>query len=222
MARPSRRSAASGNFDSIYESKNRIDSAVLGKIKKSREGMREQKIANLTAMFRFRDLKAVQQANAVKRAKNEGKLNERQRLFVTNYVVRGMSQKEAAKAAGYNGSRGSVQKLISYPKIEQAIKTEQKAFEQALQVSRQEVVEGLKEAIDMARVKADPLSMVAGWREVAKICGYYEPVKHKVEVSMNGQVLMHQITAMSDEDLLKLADQNNILDGEFTSLPKPE
>jgi phage terminase small subunit len=211
MARPSRRSAASGNFDSIYESKNRIDSAVLGKIKKSKEAMREQRVANLTQMYRLRDVKAMQANIKTRQERAATTLNERQRLFVTNYVVRGMSQREAAKAAGYNGSRGSVQKLMQYPKIEQAIKTEQKAFEQALQITRQEVVEGLKEAIDMARVKADPLSMVAGWREVAKICGYYEPVKHKVEVSMNGQVLMHQITAMSDEDLLKLADQANAL-----------
>ena len=69
----------------------------------------------------------------------------------------------------------------------------------------------------MAKIKADPLTMIAGWREVGKMCGFYEPTKTKIEVSVQGQVLIQRLNAMSDEELLKLAEGDpNVLEGEVT------
>jgi len=73
------------------------------------------------------------------------------------------------------------------------------------------------ESIEMAKIKADPLTMIAGWREVGKMCGFYEPTKAKIEVSVQGQVLIQRLNAMSDEELLKLAEGDpNVLEGEVT------
>lgn len=47
----------------------------------------------------------------------------------------------------------------------------------------------------MAKIKADPLTMIAGWREVGKMCGFYEPTKAKIEVSVQGQVLIQRLNA---------------------------
>lgn len=63
--------------------------------------------------------------------------------------------------------------------------------------------------------------MVSGWREIGKMCGFYEPTKTKVEVSVNGRVMVERINAMSDEELLRLAEgDGNVFDGEFSVIEK--
>jgi hypothetical protein len=87
-------------------------------------------------------------------------------------------------------------------------------------ITRKNVLDGLKEAIDMARIIGDPGVMIAGWREVGKMCGFYEAVKVKVDVSSGGVSLSQKIMGMSDADLLRLACgerlEDDVIDGEFT------
>jgi hypothetical protein len=49
--------------------------------------------------------------------------------------------------------------------------------------------------------------MISGWREIAKICGYYE---RKVEVSIHpniaAQRLVSQLETMSTDELMKLSE----------------
>jgi len=157
----------------------------------------------------------------------DGPLNERQAAFVKNVVWNGMSQVAAARAAGYSESTvatGLYATVTGVPKIQKAITRERELFAKANEMTRKKVVDGMKEAIDMARIKADPAVMVAGWREIGRICGFYEPVKHKVEVSVTGKVLVEKLQTMSDEELLKLAEEseNNALEGEFEVLDDGE
>lgn len=232
MARRSRSSLASGNIDSIFDAPGRVNPKVSKKIKASLDEYSKLKgqetqgepapeskkrahgpVENLTGLgTRDPALRTLgQQAN-------KENLSPRQRAFVEGVVRAGKSKRQAAHDAGYSSPRSAVQRLETSTAVQKALETEHKAHEEALNMTRKRVVDGLIEAVDMARVKADPLSMVAGWREVAKICGYYEPVKHQVEVSVNGQVLLNQITSMSDADLLKLADEASVIDGEFTAI----
>ena len=51
----------------------------------------------------------------------------------------------------------------------------------------------------MARIKADPIAMIAGWREIGKMCRFYEATRAKIEVSVQGQVLIQRLNTMSDE-----------------------
>ena len=233
MARRSRSSLASGNIDSIFDAPGRVNPKVSKKIKQSlaeyealkgetptekpktsRAGRAPGPLENLTGTRGLTD-PAVRAKGEATRAEQ---LNSMQKAYVNGVVRQGKSKIQAAKDAGYSTARTAIQRLETTPKVQQALAKEHKAHEQALDMTRKRVVDGLMEAVDMARVKADPLSMVAGWREVAKICGYYEPVKHQVEVSVNGQVLLNQITSMSDADLLKLADEASVIDGEFTAI----
>jgi hypothetical protein len=48
--------------------------------------------------------------------------------------------------------------------------------------------------------------MIAGWREVGKMCGFYEPKKVDIKVSMQGQVLLQRLNSMSDKELLSLTE----------------
>jgi phage terminase small subunit len=223
--RRSRSALASGKIDSIFESE-RVNPKVTKKIKESLgeyQKLREEKtkrkghgpIENLNGPG-TRD----PAIRALGPQSKKERLSPMQRKYVEAVSQDGLSKRQAAKAAGYSSPRTAIQSLDKLPIVQDSIARERQACEEELNMTRKKVVDGLMEAIDIGRIKADPLSMVAGWREVAKICGYYEPIKHKIEVSVNGQVLLNQITTMSDEDLLKLADEAAIIDGEYTQLPR--
>lgn len=144
-------------------------------------------------------------------------LTEMQRLFVMNFVDNQMTQTAAARAAGFSGNPGTTAyELMRHPKIERAIAERRAEYAAASQVTKKRVIDGFLESIEMAKIKADPLTMIAGWREVGKMCGFYEPTKTKVEVSVNGQVLLQRLSSMSDEELLKIAEGDpNVIDGEI-------
>jgi hypothetical protein len=50
--------------------------------------------------------------------------------------------------------------------------------------------------------------MVSAAREIGKMCGYYEPVKIKHEVSIEGKVVVERLNNMSDQDLLAFIAEN--------------
>ena len=84
-------------------------------------------------------------------------------------------------------------------------------------MTRKKVMDMHLEAFEMAKLMAEPASMVSAAREIGRMCGYYEPVKHTVDVNVKGEVAVRQLNAMSDSDLLKL-----ITGGAALSLPAPE
>lgn len=216
---PSRRSLGSGNFDSVFESRGLVDRKVTKKIKQAREESQVTKIQRLTEQ----QLVAGRAKGAL--AASERPLSEKQAKYVEAIVDKGMGKKQALAEAGMSTTPGNNWNMNNNQKVQNAIAERRQAYEKAVDMSRTRVMNGLLEAVDMAKMKADPLSMVAGWREIAKICGYYEPTKVQVEVSVNGKMLLHQMQNMSDEDLLKLADQGNMIEGEFedvTGMPEDD
>lgn len=136
-------------------------------------------------------------------------LTEKQEAFVKYYVDDQMSKSAAARAAGYvNQNLTSVgATLVKIPKVAKAIALRQEEFAKASQITKKKVVDGFLEAIEMAKLKADPLTMVAGWREIGKLCGLYEATKHKIDISVGGKMMIEKMSALSDDELLKLAEQ---------------
>ena len=138
-------------------------------------------------------------------------LTEMQRLFVVNMVEHQMTQTAAARAAGYGGQPGvAASELMLHPKVQRAIAERRAEYAAASQVTKKRVIDGFLESIEMAKTKADPLTMIAGWREVGKMCGFYEPTRTRVEVSVNGQVMVQRLNAMTDAELLELTQQEVI------------
>lgn len=152
------------------------------------------------------------------------RLNGRQKLFVKYYVDQRMNQSAAARAAGYPEPKGMATKLMKLTKVKNAIAERRESLAQSVGMTKKRVMEGFEEAIDLARLKGDPLTMVAGWREIGKMCGFYEPQVKKVDISVNGEVLLHRLNEMSDAELLALAEgetsdgDKTILDGEYELL----
>lgn len=144
-------------------------------------------------------------------------LTEQQRRFVTFLVHDKLPQTAAARMAGYGDSPGAAYTLMKNPKIQRAIAEERREYAIASGMTKQKVIDGFAEAIDLGRIKADPIAMIAGWREIGKMCGFYEPTKTKVEVSVQGQVLIQRLNSMTDEELIKLAEGDpSVLEGEFS------
>lgn len=131
-------------------------------------------------------------------------LTAQQEAFVRHYVDEGMSLSGAARKAGYtNGTM-----LMKSDAVRRAVEMRREEYAAASRVSKKRVVDGMLEAIEAAKMKADPAVMVAGWKEIGRLCGHYEPTKTQIEVSVNGQVMLQKMTAMSDEELLRLASED--------------
>jgi phage terminase small subunit len=72
-------------------------------------------------------------------------------------------------------------------------------------------LKGFQEAIDVARLRSDPAAMIAGWREIAKMCGYYAPERKQVQLSVDARAQRNELARMTDGELAEL-----IADGDRT------
>ena len=52
------------------------------------------------------------------------------------------------------------------------------------------------------------------------MCGYYEPTRHELRVTHQGEIVVQKLQTMSDDELLKLAEGVEIVDGEFKNWSK--
>ena len=133
------------------------------------------------------------------------KLTPRQRLFVDEYVLCNNAS-EAARRAGYSEkTAGAIAtENLQKPAIRQAIEALRRDNAARLDLTRQDVLEGILEAIEVARVVAEPAAMLAGYRDLARMCGVNEPEVHRVEVSPSASAVVAQFVAMTDDELATL------------------
>jgi hypothetical protein len=130
----------------------------------------------------------------------------------------GLPQERAAEDAGL-----TIKQARSFEEsavFEQQYRNEVAKADEKFSFSLNEVLEGLKNAIDLAKTVSEPASMVAGWREVAKIMGYYAPERRTVHLTAEGNITHTTMRQLSDEELLKLAMQGaRVIEGEAQRLP---
>lgn len=130
-------------------------------------------------------------------------LTEMQKAFV-KFWAEGDSITNAMHRAGYNEQPSYGYRMAKMPNILAEYDRIKQKYEEAAQMTRKKVMDMHLEAFDMAKMMAEPATMVSAAREIGRMCGYYEPVKQKLELTVNGQVAVKRMEAMSDEDLLKL------------------
>lgn len=148
-------------------------------------------------------------------------LSDMQRLFV-KYWASGESPLSASVKAGYTDGGSFAYRMIYMPNILRAYQAEKEAFERDSGMSRKRVIEGMLESIEMAKTMAEPSTMVAGWREIGRMCGYYEPVQVKHTVTHEGKVLMERLDKLSDEELMELIQkQAQAIVAPAAALPSP-
>lgn len=100
------------------------------------------------------------------------------------------------------------------------------AFKKALQIeyrrsqlvanmSRRTVLNGMLKAVEMAEDKRQPSTMITGWKEIARMCGYYEPERREILLSVGSKQLLEQIQTLPKAKLLELWHEHDTVDGEF-------
>jgi hypothetical protein len=144
------------------------------------------------------------QSNAALAERNPDRpLTEKQLTFVRNWA-QGETILTAAYRAGYADSGAMAYKMARDPAILQIYHAEKLKYEESCQMTRKRVMDGLLEGIEMAKLVSEPASMISGWREVGKMCGYYEPVKRSIDINISGNVTMKRLESATDDELLKL------------------
>ena len=129
-------------------------------------------------------------------------MTPRQNHFVAEYVLT-RNATQAAIKAGYSPrtARQTGSDLLSNPYIRSLVAEHEQAATQRLAVTRERVLAELEKAIDVAREQRNPAAMIAGWREIAKICGYYAPERQRVELSVDDARWDQVLREMPDEEL---------------------
>lgn len=150
---------------------------------------------------KYRDLSAIPTAAVGDEVDPNKPLTEKAKLFV-KYWAQGESIASASARAGYGDGATYAYRLVHYPQAKALYAQEKALYEQAGQMTRKKVMDMLIESYDMAKLAAEPSSMVSAAREIGKICGYYEPQKIKIEHSIKGEVA--RMDRMSDEELLDM------------------
>lgn len=133
-------------------------------------------------------------------------LTEQQNTYVEG-VLDGKAKSHAALDAGYSHGSQS-HRLDRNELVQTALAERREELSSATQITRAGVLNGILDAIEMARVMADPMAMFTGYRDISKMMGYNAPEVKKVEISDTSNTLARKIKSMSDEDLL------NVIEGE--------
>lgn len=138
-------------------------------------------------------------------------MNPRQTRFVREYLI-DRNASGAAARAGYSkraaGQVGHV--LLKNAEVAAAVRASEVRIAEEADISRRKVLDGLQEAIELARAKSDAGAVIAGWREIAKLCGYYAPERREVRLSVSAAALQQELEDMSDEELLKLIAKDDV------------
>lgn len=142
-------------------------------------------------------------------------LTEKQKLFV-KFWAEGDSISSASVRAGYADGGTLAYRMVRMPHILKVYNAEKLAYEEASGHTRKSVMDMLQEGYDMAKLMAEPSSMIAAAREIGKMCGYYAPVETRLKVDVAGNVVHQHFSSMSDAELLKM-----IAEGTARAAPTP-
>lgn len=127
-------------------------------------------------------------------------LTEMQATYVEG-VLNNDPEWKAAQDAGYARPTLAPNDINKSVAVQEALRAARDELSSAAQLSRADVIDGFMEAINMARLAADPTAMIRGWTEVGKMLGHYAPEVKKIEITDNQKRIQNKYEAMTDEEL---------------------
>ena len=125
-----------------------------------------------------------------------------------------MSEAALCREAGIKQQDLSRWKRTS-PQFKRAMDQEYRRSQLAANMNRKTVVRGMLKAVEIAEDMRQPSSMITGWKEIARMCGYYEPERREILLSVESRDLMKQIQTLPKEKLLEMWHEQEAVDGEF-------
>lgn len=137
-------------------------------------------------------------------------LTPEEQMFLYQLEVIGLHAQRAAEIAGL----GSPYYHMKKPHMVAAREKLREAVRGRTDFSREDVVAGFKEAIDQAKVLADPMAQIAGWREIAKLRGYDKMPNININLTGDLEKLNRQMRELPTEQLMRMAG-DNVIDVDF-------
>ena len=132
-------------------------------------------------------------------------LTEKQAAYV-EATLDGKDPADAARAAGYAHPLANAESPLKSEAVRTAIAAGRDELSSLTQLTRADVIEGIMESINLARLNADPATMIKGWTEVGKMLGHYAPEVKKVEVDVTTGNFTAKLRALTDDELLKIIE----------------
>lgn len=132
-------------------------------------------------------------------------LSAKQAKWVQEYLVCGNASASAVKA-GYSANGASVagNRMLRNARVLEALQARQSADATRLSIQREDVLQGLLEAVNQAREQRNPMGMIVGLRELGKMLGFYAPEVKKVDLNVVGKTEMGRMNTLSDQQLLAI------------------
>lgn len=121
---------------------------------------------------------------------------------------------EICRQAGVTPSQVAKWKKGS-ERFRSALDIEHRRSQTVVNMDRKNVMKGMLEAVDMAKDMRQPSSMISGWREIGRMCGFYEPERREIKLSVNSAQLVEELKNLPRERLLEIASQPDPLEAEF-------
>ena len=129
--------------------------------------------------------------------------------FVYNVEVLGLPTKKAAELAGliYNSALK--------PHIVQAREIAKNELRGSVQITKEDVLVGITDAIGRAKIIAEPATEIRGWEVINKMLGYDAPKKLDINLRESLTVVQQQVRSMPTSELVSALGAGGIIDVDF-------
>jgi hypothetical protein len=143
-------------------------------------------------------------------------LTKKQVEFLAVYTACAfLPMKEICRQAQVTPAQVAKWKLGS-PGFRRQLDIEHNRTQRAAGMSRKDVLKGILEAIELAKDQRQPSSMIAGWKEVGRMCGFYEPERREITLSVDKKEFIRDLKNMSTQQLLEAAAlREDTIEGDF-------
>lgn len=128
--------------------------------------------------------------------------------FVYYAEVLNLPVRKAASMAGMPVT------MVSKPHLQQARELLKREMRGALP-TKEDLVHRILEAMDRAKIIAEPATEIMGAEKIAKLLGYDAPQKIDVNITASLDVLKAHVHTMDDAALAGLLGAGNVIDAEF-------
>lgn len=120
-------------------------------------------------------------------------------------VAAGEHPTDVAEDFGFKDPRSAGSRLAQHPLVREKIRQANMRVSERMDITRATVVDGFMDAIEIAKLQADPMAMIAGYREIAKTLGLNAPEqKHVAITAVVGGELTHKLQNISTAELERL------------------
>lgn len=134
--------------------------------------------------------------------------------FVYNVEVLGLPVRKAAELAGLPLT------MVSKPHLQQAREQLKREVRGTLQITKEDVVHGVHEAVGRARILGEPMTEIRGWETISKMLGFDQPQRVDINLRAAIDVVQSQVRDLSTEELVKMLGAGDVIDAEFYEVRK--